>query len=260
MLTEETPHRKTNALPRLVASVLALTSIPFDAIAQEQPQGFSIGVGVAGGPGLYVGEDADAMALPLLRYDSDAFSIGVPDGLRVTLLDRNDFRLSAVIAPRFSEIDASDAPELDGLDRELTADGGIQAIYRFGDLTSLRFQAVTELTDEHGGSEVSLDLSHAIPLGRVPLLLKGGVTWQSEGLSSYLYGVSASEATGARPAYSPGDVVVPHFSVGTAIPVARNTRLIASIRADFLPDEVSSSPIVDEDVTLRGFFGITHNF
>ncbi len=74
MLTEETPHRKTNALPRLVASFLALTSIPLAALAQEQPRGFSIGVGVAGGTGLYVGEDANAMALPLLRYESDAFA------------------------------------------------------------------------------------------------------------------------------------------------------------------------------------------
>lgn len=109
MLTARSSHKKTTALPRFAASVLALTSLPLAALAQEQPQGFSIGVGVASGTGPYIGEDADAMALPLLRYDSDAFSIGVPDGLRVTLFDRTDFRLSAVVAPRFSEIHASDA-------------------------------------------------------------------------------------------------------------------------------------------------------
>ncbi|MEL7115980.1 MAG: MipA/OmpV family protein, partial [Pseudomonadota bacterium] len=166
------------------------------ALSQEQREGFSFGLGVAGGSGLYVGEDGAAMALPLLRYDSAAFSVGIPDGARLTLLDRNDLRLSAVIAPRFSAIDASDAPELDGLDREFTADGGVQARYAFSPRTQLRFRAVTELTNEHGGSEVALSARHAMPIGRVPLLLEGGFTWQSADLSGYLYGVSASEATG----------------------------------------------------------------
>lgn len=251
---------KTITLAGLVAPVLALTSIPFVALAQEQPQGFSVGAGVAGGSGLYIGEDDGAMVLPLLRYDSDAFSVGVPDGLRVTLLDSGDFRLSAVVAPRFSETDASDAPELDGLDRDLTADGGIQARYRVGDLTSLRVQAVTELTDAHGGSEVSLGLSHAIPIGRFPLLLEGGATWQSDALSSYLYGVSATEATTARAAYEPGDVVIPHISIGTAIPITNNIQVVGNIRAEFLPDGVSNSPIIDEEVSVSGLFGLRYSF
>ena len=250
----------TPGLRRVAKATFALMLCAAPALSQEQTEGFSIGLGVAGSSGLYIGEDSAAMALPLLRYDSDAFSIGLPDGARLTLLDRSDVRLSAVISPRFSAIDASDAPELSGLDRDLTADGGVQARYVFSQRTQLRFRAVTELTDEHGGSEVALSARHAIPLGRMPLLLEGGVTWQSADLSGYLYGVSAPEATGTRPAYSPGDVAIPYLSVGTAFPITQKTRLVANIRADFLPDKITLSPIVDEDVSVMGFLGISYSF
>lgn len=253
-------RRYTAGLPRVAKATFALLLGAAPALSQQQPEGFSLGLGVMGSSGLYVGEDSAAMAVPLLRYDSDAFSIGLPDGARVTLLDRSDIRLSAVISPRFSAIDASDAPELDGLNREFTADGGVQGRYAFSGRTQLRFRAVTELTEEHGGSEVALAARHAVPLGRVPLMFEGGVTWQSADLTGYLYGVSVAEATGARPAYSPGDVVIPYLSVGTAVPITQKTRLVANIRADFLPDEVTLSPIVDEDVSVQGFLGISYSF
>jgi outer membrane protein len=250
----------TPGLRRVANATFALMLCAAPALSQQQPEGFSLGLGVVGSSGLYVGEDSAAMALPLLRYDSEAFSIGIPDGVRVTILERRDYRVSAVVSPRFSAIEASDAPELDGLDRAFTADGGVQARYVFNERTQLRFWAVTELTDEHSGSEVALSARHALPLGRVPLLFEGGVTWQSADLSGYLYGVSAPEATGTRPAYDPGDVLIPHLSVGTAIPITQKTRLVANIRADFLPDEVTLSPIVDEDVSVQGFLGISYSF
>lgn len=251
---------KHKALLRMAFAVLSLMLMPPFAVSQEQPQGISIGVGATRGLGIYVGEDNTATVLPLLRYDTEAFSIGVPDGLRVTVLDQNAFRLSALITARPSTINASDAQELDGLERKLTADGGFQASYRFGKPTELRLQAMTELTHEHSGGELSLSLSQAFPLGRVPLMLQAGVTWQSKELTSYLYGVSSTESTDLRPVYSSGDVVIPHLSVTTVLSIARNTRLITSIGADFLPDEISISPIVNEDVAVHGFLGIIHNF
>ncbi|MDJ0626724.1 MAG: MipA/OmpV family protein [Rhodobacter sp.] len=242
----------------LAVSVLALTATA--TLAQEQPQGFSAGLGVAGGTSIYMGEDTTATALPILRYESDAFSVSLPEGLRVTLLDRDTFRLSAVASPRLSDIDASDAPELAGLDREITVDGGLQARYRFGRGTELRFRGVTELTDEHGGGEIGLSVAQALPLGRVPVFLGGGVTWQSEDLADYLYGVSATEATATRPAYSPGEVIIPYLSIGTAVPISDRTRFIANVRAEFLPEDVTDSPIVDEDVALRAFIGVSFSF
>ena len=246
---------------RPLAAALCCSALASPVVAQEGPEGFSIGLGVAAGNGIFVGDDASATALPILRYDSDAFSIGFPDGARVTLFDLGNVRLSGIVSPRLSAIDASDSADLDGFDRELTADGGIQVRYNIAPQTQLSFRAVTELTDEHGGSEVDLSVSQALPIGTFPLRLSAGVTWHSEELAAYTYGVSAADAAASSfSQYDPGEIIVPHISIGTAIPINDRARILANVRAEFLPDAVSDSPIIDDDVSIGAFIGISYDF
>ena len=250
-----------NTVPFLKTSTLAAL-IAFGAqqgFAQQQ-QGVSLGFGGGYSNGLYIGDDGEFFALPLVRYDSAAFSIGFPDGLRVTISGNSEFTLSGVLAPRLSTIDMSDAAELDGLDRETTFDIGLLARYDLTPGTSISFRAVTEISDEHGGSEVDLNIRQGLPLGGIPFFALAGARWQSDELSSYLYGVSATEATIDRAAYSAGDHITPYLGVGTSIPLTDQIRLNASVRAEFLPDEVTNSSIVDEDVSVSGIVGIAYTF
>ena len=246
------------------AAVLAALSFVLVASAidaQDRSEGFSVGVGFAAESGTFVGEDNTTIGLPILRYESEAFSIGLPDGLRVTLFRQESLRVSAVVTPRLSGIDSSDAAELGGFDRQITADGGFQFRYDLAERTELNLRAVTELTDEHGGSEVGLSVSQRLPVGGFPLRLGAGLTWQSEELASYRFGVSAADAAASTFAeYDPGDIVFPQISVSTAIPLNERVSVIASLRADLLPDEVADSPIVDEDVSIGAFFGLSYNF
>ncbi|WP_460274425.1 MipA/OmpV family protein [Celeribacter sp. ULVN23_4] len=230
------------------------------ASAQERPDGFSIGLAVAGGNNIYVGESDDISALPLLRYDSDAFSIGLPDGLTVKLFGANDFEIGAALSPRLFALVDTDASELRGIDRDITVDGGLQARYAFTQQTTLLARAVTEVTDEHGGSEVEIALRHAVPVGRAAFSVEAGATWQSADLSTYLYGVRGSEAISGRAAYDPGDVIVPHLSLGAVYPLNDRMRIVSSIRAEFLPDEVQDSPIVSEDISIGAMIGVSYSF
>lgn len=244
-----------------LAAALCCSALARPVVAQEGTEGFSVGLGVAAGNGIFVGEDERVTAFPILRYDSDAFSIGFPDGARVTLLDRDNFRLSGIVMPRLSAIDFSDSADLDGFDRALTADGGLQLRFNIAQQTQLSFRAVTELTDEHGGSEVDLSVSQALPIGSFPLRLSAGVTWQSDELAAYTYGVSAADAAASSfPQYDPGEIIIPHISMGTAIPINDRARVLANVHAEFLPDEVSDSPIIDEKVSIGAFIGISYSF
>lgn len=244
-----------------LSAALSLTLFVLPVGAQERPEGFSVGVAVAAGNGIYVGEDESVIVLPTVRYDSEVFSVGFPDGARLTVFSRDDFRVSAIVAPRLSGIDTSDSDDLDDFDREITADGGFQLRYTFAKRTQFILRAVTELTDEHDGSEVGLSVSHAFPIAGFPLRLGAGLKWQSEELALYEYGVSAADAAASTFAeYDPGDVIIPHVSIGTAVPVYDRARILASVRAEFLPDEISDSPIVDEDVSVRAFIGLSYNF
>lgn len=246
---------------RTMAAALCCSAFASPVVAQETPVGFSVGLGVAAGNGIFVGEDKKATAFPILRYDSDAFSIGLPDGARVTLFDQGSFRISGIVTPRLSAIDSSDSADLDGFDRELTAGGGIQLRYNIAQQTRLSLRAVTELTDEHEGSEVDLSVSQALPIGNFPLRVTAGAKWQSEELAAYTYGVSAADAAASSFAqYDPGKIIITHISIGTAIPINDRARVLANVRAEFLPDEVSNSPIMDEKVSIGALIGISYSF
>ncbi len=235
-------------------------AMAISAQAQEVPEGFSVGIGIGAGNSAYLGEDDVANLLPIVRYDSAAFSVGLPQGLRLTVLDRNDFRLSAVVSPRLSEIDNADADVLDGLDREITIDGGLRMTYSLSPQTRLTFGAVTELTDEHDGQEVSVGVTQILRAGSLPVILGAGARWQSSDLGRYLYGVRASEVTATRPEYTPDDAILPYISIGSLMPVSDTVRLTANLRADFLPETVTDSPIIDEDVKVGFLVGVIYNF
>ncbi|MGL5010763.1 MAG: MipA/OmpV family protein [Paracoccaceae bacterium] len=227
---------------------------------QEAPEGFSIGLGIAAGTSPYIGEDEQATPLPILRYNSERFSIGLPEGARVTLFSQEELRFSAILAPRLSAIALSDAPELDGFDREITVDGGLQADYRVGDAgTRFTFRAVTELTNEHDGQEVSIGVTQPLALGSVPLILSAGAKWQSAELAEYIWGVRAADST-SLPSYSPGEVVIPYILIGTMIPISDSISFVGNIQAEFLPGEVTGSPIIDEDLSVGALLGITYRF
>lgn len=225
------------------------------------PKGWSVGVGTIVNNGIYVGEDTSTLVLPSVRYESDAVSFGVPEGLRVTVLDREPLRFSAVIAPRFNDIGGSSAPELAGLERQqITADGGVQVDYGFGFGTEVSLRAVTELTGQHGGSEIDLGIQQVLPLGRTPIFLGAGAKWQDAALTGFLYGVGTDETAAGRAAYTPGEAITPYLSARTAVPITERINLFAGVEAAFLPQEVTASPIVDQDLAVSGVVGLSFNF
>jgi outer membrane protein len=241
--------------------LLAALTLATPAPAQDEPPGFSLGVAAVANDGPYLGADTSVTPVPLLTWNSQRVSLGWPTGLRVTLFDQGDLRLSAVAAPRIlRDLTDTDSAALDGIDRDTTVEAGLSLDYTWGMGGQLGLRAVTEVTDEHGGEEVVLRIAQPIPLGRVPLILGAGLTWQSAAQADYAWGVRLDEVTPTRPPYSPGEVLIPNLTVGTMLPVSANTRIMATARVDFLPDEVSSSPIVDADETFSILVGIVRNF
>jgi MipA family protein len=238
----------------------ALHVFGFAAQAQDAPEGFAVGgIGIAS-VSPYVGEHDTTAALPLLAWNSDAFSVSTAEGLRLTVFNRADLRFSVVVSPRFSAIDSSDSSALAGMEREITADAGLLVELTQSDTFSLSFRAVTEATDQHNGQEISVSARQMLRIGNVPIILGGGLDWQSDDLAEYIYGVRSSEATTTRPEYAPGDVLAPYVSVGTMIPVNDRMRIIGSLKAEFLPDNVTDSPIIDEDIVTSVSIGAVFNF
>ncbi|RMA43449.1 MipA/OmpV family protein [Rhodophyticola porphyridii] len=239
----------------LVLSVFATGT----AVAQEQPQGLSFGLAAGVSNSLYVGDEDDTSVFPLLSYQGQGFSVGF-DGLTVDMIDRGGMRVQGRLAPRFTALEDPDAAALQGLDRDITVDAGFSLAYDISPQATVNATFLQEITGEHDGRELTVDVRHQLMLGQLPLGLSAGLTWQSEDLAGYLYGVRPSEATGTRPAYRPDAAVIPFVGVSTAFPITDSAAIFATAQASFLDDTITDSPIVDEDRLYSANIGIQFNF
>ena len=241
-------------------TALLLMALVTPAVAQEGPRdGWSIGVVTAISTNPYIGEGTDALPYPALIYRKGPFSIGT-FGVEYDVYESESLTFSAGLVPRFTGLVSTDAPELEGIEREVTGDVALGLEYDIGSGFSADLTFRQEFTGEHDGQEVILDLGYGTQVGKVGLELSAGAAWQSSDLSAFIWGVSASEARAGRPAYAPGDAIVPFAAVNAFYPLNDNRTLIVTAQADFLPSEVSDSPIVDEDDIYSLILGVTYSF
>lgn len=245
-------------MARLVA-VLSALSLATPAVAQDEPTGFFAGAFVSVGTDIYVGDNDAAGGVPLIGYRGDGFSIGT-NGASVTLFDRGDATLDVFAAPRFFALTDVDTPELDGIDRDITIDLGLRYSVDIRPRTKLDLSFAQEVTGEHDGQEVDARLSQGFQLGPVPLTAFAGVTWQSEDLSRYVYGVFPNEARVGRPAFVPGAATTPYVGIRGAVPLSERARFVGTLRVDFLGSDIADSPIVDEDTAVSLGVGVQFAF
>jgi outer membrane protein len=86
------------------------------------------------------------------------------------------------------------------------------------------------------------------------------VNWTSSQLSNHDYGVAESLATSERPAYTLDDTYSVEAGVGMFIEITRDWLVIMNIAAESLGDDVTASPIVNEDYVIKGFAAINYVF
>lgn len=240
-----------------ISAVSAVFAAPL--VAQEAPQGFSIGIGATFGEGPYIGHQDAATALPILRYQGNGFRVGT-DGASLDLIRSSELTIETILLPRFTSLNDPDAPEMAGIDRNITGDLGLRLTYGITRSLDLEATVLQEITGEHDGQEVILGFQQGIELANLPVNLGAGVSWKSQELTNYMYGVGLSEATGARPAYDTDSSLTPYLSISSGVPLARDVLLTGSIKAEFYESKVESSPIVDSGTNVTGFLGFIYSF
>ncbi|MEO0774686.1 MAG: MipA/OmpV family protein [Pseudomonadota bacterium] len=245
-----------------LCSALALQAlIPLSAHAQGAPNqdGFSAGVIATVGVSPYVGEDTRFGGFPLISYRKGPFSIGF-QGISYEFARSEQLTFSVGVSPRFTGLEDPDGSALVGIDRDFTIDAFLGLDVALGQGVSIETTVRQELTGEHDGQEVELELGYATFVGGTGLSFSAGTKYQSSDLANYTWGVFANEVIAGRPAYDTGDVFIPFVSVGAARPISEKLTLIGNIRADFLPDAVSDSPIVDESTPVSLGVGLSYKF
>ena len=86
-----------------------------------------------------------------------------------------------------------------------------------------------------------------VPLGAGMFDIGVGARLRDAKLNNFLFGVSAAEANGLRPAYDVGSTVQPFLAGSLAFPVNDRVSLVGFFEYEMLDDKVTKSPLVDDN-------------
>ncbi len=246
---------------------------PFSSHAQssgEAEKGWSVGIGVASRGAVYEGESGRSMPFPLIGYEGERFYLqGTSAGYR--LIQNESFTLKAHVSANFNSIAADDFGRKElaarGInrnsleDRDIGADAGMTASWKTAGGT-FEADVRADIANTSDGYQASLDYGFPFSIGNATVTPGIGVTLYSSDLANYYYGTLPEEIKRGVVDYKPGSATVPHAGVTAIVPFASKWTFISSVNIEFLPSEITDSPLVDKDsdVLPTIFFGISRSF
>ena len=220
---------------------------------------WSVGMGAAFQARPYAGADDRVIPIPLINYVGEYLTIAGPR-FEYELTRRDWITVSVLGEYRFAGYESDDSRRLRGMrDRDDTFELGLAFRRELVDKVTLRAQFSADVLGKHGGMEGDLAITRNFRSGRWSFSPTLGVSIQSSDLADYYYGVRAFEARPSRPSYELGATFDPYFGLTTTYQAAPGWLAIGGLNLELLDDEITDSPIVDEDVLATLFVGFVYS-
>jgi len=121
-------------------------------------------------------------------------------------------------------------------------------------------EALHDLASGSNGNELRVGYRYDWALGRLQLQPQFALAARDAKLNDYYYGVRASEATAARPAYAPGSGINLELGLSAVYRLSERWRLFGSVSAKRWPSAVRASPIVEDRTQLAALLGLGYDF
>jgi outer membrane scaffolding protein for murein synthesis (MipA/OmpV family) len=245
---------------RMIGLVTLGAIMPDTVLAEGQ---WTLGLGAVGGTSVYEGQKDDVTPIPFLSFETGRLKIGV-DGISYAAIRSEGVDLAFTLAPGEAP-DVKDFAKRDlrfaGLKRDTPVEIGVNASYQTG---MLQFGAslMQDLAGASEGYHAEATAGVSVPVGLGKLDLAMGARLRDAKLNNFLFGVSAAEANGLRPAYDVGSTVQPFLSGSLIVPVSEQAALVGFFEYEKLDGKVTRSPLVDDgaDAALDLGLGLLFRF
>ena len=220
-----------------------------------------VGAGVIGRSSPYAGSDSTVLQpIPAITYNGERLQWLGPN-VQYGLVGTGRWRLAASASYRIGVYEESDSPALAGLgDRDSTLMAGLGFRYEIPGGVNLLLRYEHDALDKIGGGAATARISKGFQVGWFRFAPQLQANWLSTDLTNYDFGVPPDAVTPTRPAYNTGSSISYEAGVASFIELTEDWRIVLSLSAEFLPDEIVSSPIVADDLIVKGFAAITYVF
>ncbi|WP_039916090.1 MipA/OmpV family protein [Cellvibrio mixtus] len=158
-----------------------------------------------------------------------------------------------LVSPGFKDVNQRDLRN-----RRTAGLGGIE--YQFSTaLADFQFQYLSEFTGLYHGDEARLSVAKHWVSGKHHVIGSLGAVWQSEEVVNYYYGVTPPEAD-SRGTYVADAAIsgIARIDWNYELTERWDLRFLASYRQ--LPDEISASPLINDNKVITVFFGGVYHF
>jgi outer membrane protein len=222
---------------------------------------FGLGVGVIGRSSPYLDSRQNVtQAIPAVTYVGERLQWFGP-ALRYGIVGSGKLRLAAAAEYRIGAYEESDSLALSGLgDRESTLLGGLGLQYEISQGFELELVYQHDVLDRIGGGIANVRLSRGIPWGTATFVPQIAYNWLSSEMSNHDFGVPQDAALAQRPAYRLGSTTSVEAGLGVFIELSEEWRIIVNVAGERLDGDVTASPIVDDDVVIKGLAIVSYVF
>lgn len=243
------------SISRLLIAVLLGNGI----ITSVHAENWHLGIGGIAAPNPYIGGGGTQSAvLPFAFYEGDRLMVE-PNRIHYSWFKHHGFTISAMAMLRFQGYDPADNAALAGMQkRRSSLDGGVALAYT-NDLGTFSLTGLTDISDTHQGDELIASWGIPFTVGRNWLLNPTvGISWKSERLIDYYYGVRVSEVRPGRPAYSGRASTDAFVGLDIFYRLTGKWTAIAQFNYASLSNHIANSPIVVDDNQWYGFLGLAY--
>lgn len=144
-------------------------------------------------------------------------------------------------------------------DRDYAIEAGVELLAD-GDWGYLQAGAFQDVSRTHKGSEIYAEYSHTFRNGRWFYEPSLGVSWKSQKLNDYYWGVTPDEASAAFPPYE-ADSGVNYFArFQLSYQLTRKWATLFVVEYERLNHEAAESPLVEEKSVYGAFAGLKYNY
>lgn len=236
----------------------------FDVLL-EKPLGkfgrLGAGAGVIMRSSPYRDYDGDvSQVIPAVTYMGERVQIYGPE-VQVGLLGSDKVRLGGKGRYRMAAYDVDDSPFLEGMEQP---DGtlllGLELIVEMPGGIDLSSGYSHDVLGRIGGGTAEFKLDKSFQVGTLRVSPRIGVSILSAELANEDFGVPAESANSGRTAYELDAAVSIDAGVKLSLELTRDWLLLLDTGVEFLPDEVTRSPIVSEDTVVGGFGVLSYLF
>lgn len=120
------------------------------------------------------------------------------------------------------------------------------------------FSWQTDVSKVHHGNEANLKFIKHFPLEKFNITLEGNATYKSAKLVNYYYGVGIQDIINSLKFYSASSTINYHIGITAAYPISENLAIIASLKQQWLGDEIVKSPVVHDESPQSYFLGVKY--